>query len=165
MDNSIPKITGAAKQAVKQTTHTLARGAFDQTLETLKTARTQVGLPVEKPSAQSSSLPSTVRTLQSHGPDSLNPEEIARREAELLAKWRQRLREIQEEELQTRRQRQEQYQVWKQAQEEAMRPSAAAQPEPLAVPAGKPKKGFLAGAKAAIQQKLSAPETGRSAKH
>lgn len=165
MANLGKTIQTQVKKSGQQTAQSIARQARTQTLETLKTARAQVGLPTEKLPAQPSVYPSTVRTLQNQGPSALNPDEIKRRETELLSQWRGRLREIQEEEALARRERQEQYQAWKRAQEEAIHPAGTDQAEPLVVPAGKPKKGFLAGAKAAIKQKLSTPETGRGAKH
>jgi hypothetical protein len=161
------KISTSTKQSSKKLAQAAALEARKQSLEVLKSAKSQVLPRVEQVSQYPASQdqPSLVQDLRQNGPQSLNPAEIHRREQEHLIRWRQLLSEIQNEQAQVHQQKQQEYQEIKSGQEESMQAGQAPPGErPLIIPQGK-RKGGLRGMKAAIQQKMSRHETGHGAKN
>jgi|GEM_PF-7071554 len=126
--------------------------------EFLKSASNQAGLSSER-----AINPPSFAAQETASP---NKEDLKKKEEELLALWRKRLKEIQDEEKLLLEKRQKEYEEWSQKQEELIG-KANDEDKGLIVPESKPKKGFPSakGIKAKIKQKMAFRETGRGAKN
>ena len=158
--NLVKKSASQAAQSAKAVAQT-------QAFEFAKSAKQQSGVPIGEvivnPAEQAQSQ-EQFQSVPDGGAAGLNAQEVKRREQVLLNQWRNRLHEIQQEQAQAAQKSQEQYQVWKQTQEQQMQGANETESGASGSESG-PKKGILKGMKAAIQQKVSKHETGRSAKH
>ncbi len=128
--------------------------------EFLKSASNQAGLSSER------AINPPSFAAQETGMGSPKKEDLKKKEEELLALWRKRLREIQDEEKLLLEKRQKEYEEWSQKQEELIG-KVDEEDKELIVPESKPKKGFPSakGIKAKIKQKMAFRETGRGAKN
>ncbi len=136
----------------------LLKFAKDESREFLKSALNQAGLSSER--AINPPLFAKQETAR------LKKEDLKKKEEELLAFWRKRLREIQDEEKLLFEKRQKEYKEWSQKQEELIGKDDEEE-KGLIVPESKPKRGFPSakGIKAKIMQKMAFRETGRGAKN
>ncbi len=162
--NSLGKtIVQGGKKNAQQSAQVVAKQVKEEGLEMLKSARQQAGFPKEV----SYDRHEYVQNLaQNYAQEGYNKEAHEKTTQEKLQLLRRRLQEISaEEELKARQAESQKYREWQQSQEEAFGAAKQKQEKPLPIQPSKPKKGLFGGITRAVKEKLSAPETGRSAKN